>query len=377
MHPNPVIYLDYAATSPVCPEVAAQMQACLTQEGLFANPASLHRPGQMAREAVESARAQIALAIHAEPSEIIFTSGATESCNLAIKGAAQLHTAKGRHIITLQTEHSAVLDSCEALEKNGFQVTRLAPRPNGQLDPDILKEALRPDTTLISILHVNNETGVIQDIASIADITSKNGILLHVDAAQTIGKVTLDLKKIPADLVSLCAHKCGGPKGIGALYLRKKPRVRVAAQIQGGGQEQGMRSGTLATHQIVGMASAFTLATTLLDEETRRITHLQLLLLERLRGTDFILHGERHLTVPHILSLRFRGVPAKQLMEKCPTLAFSTGSACHGKSHEPSHVLRAMGLSREEALCAIRLSFGRFTTPEMIAYAADILLAAL
>lgn len=377
MRQNTVIYLDYAATSPARPEVCARMLPCLQAEGPFANPASLHAAGLEARETVEAARAEIASVLNADPTGIVFTSGATESCNLAIKGAAQLHTSRGRHIVTWQTEHAAVLDSCEALEKQGFQITRLAPRPDGLVDPAALIEALRPDTVLVSLMQVNNETGVIQDIAGIARLTAERGILLHVDAAQAIGKTGLDVSKVPVDLVSLSAHKCGGPKGIGALYLRRKPRVRVAAQIHGGGQEQGQRSGTLPVHQIAGMAEAFRLASAERDKEHLRIHRLRQSFLDRLAEAQPILHGDPDKCVPHILNLRFPHVLAKPLLGKCPGLAISTGSACHGKSHEPSPVLRAMGLGREEALSALRISFGWRTTDEEIRKAADILLSAL
>jgi cysteine desulfurase len=269
------IYLDYAATTPIDPLVAARMSACFTQDGAFGNPASLHHYGEEAKTLVETARQQVADLIHAETSELIWTSGATEANNLALKGAAQLYQQKGRHIITMKTEHKSVLDTCQHLEKHGYAITYLAPEKNGLLSLDVLNAALRPDTMLISIMHVNNETGIIQDLAAIANITSARGILLHVDAAQSPGKIDINVKNIPIDLLSLCAHKVYGPKGVGALYLRKKPRVRVEPLIHGGGHEQGMRSGTLATHQIVGMGQAFQLAQEQMQAEVKRIRELR------------------------------------------------------------------------------------------------------
>lgn len=357
------IYLDYAATTPVDPRVATKMQAHLMLEGVFGNSSSLHPYGQEAKQAVDVARTQVAELIQADPTEIIWTSGATESDNLALKGAAQLYQQKGRHIITLKTEHKAVLDSCQHLEKSGFFVTYLAPEQNGMLSLDKLKTALRADTILVSIMHVNNETGLIQDIDAIAHITSSRGILFHVDAAQSTGKIPIDLQKTPVDLMSMCAHKIYGPKGIGALYLRRKPRVRVEPLIHGGGHEQGMRSGTYATHQIVGMGEAFSLAKQEMKEETKRISQLRDRFLKGLMSIDCLrLNTDLTHTVPHILNLRFENKLAEAILSQLPHVATSTASACLGKGTEGSYVLRAMGLTEAEAKSAVRFSFGRFTT---------------
>jgi len=358
------IYLDYAATTPVDPRVAAKMCEYLTQDGDFGNPASLHEYGKSARDAVQLAREQVAHLVHAEPSEIIWTSGATESINLALKGAAHLYQRKGKHMVTMKTEHKAVLDTCQHLEKSGHVVTYLAPEANGLLALDAFRAALRDDTVLVSIMQVNNETGVIQDIAAIAEITAARGILLHVDAAQSTGKVAIDVTKTPIDLMSFCAHKTYGPKGVGALYLRKKPRVRVEPLIHGGGHEQGMRSGTLATHQIVGMGAAFQLAQ---QNEDKRIRGLRehflkgLSAIKNLRVNGDVVHA-----VPHILNLRFEGMLSDAILSQLPNIAASTASACQGKGTEGSHVLRAMGCTDSEAKSSVRFSFGRFTTRDEI-----------
>lgn len=365
------IYLDYAATTPVDERVANKMLACLTQNGEFGNPASLHVYGQAAKQAVEEAREQVAALITADPSEIIWTSGATESDNLALKGAAHLYKRKGKHIITLKTEHKAVLDTCQQLEKEGYSVTYLAPQADGLLDIATLQAALREDTILVSVMHVNNETGVIQDIAGIAQLTASRGILFHVDAAQSAGKVKIDLRNTPIDLLSLCAHKAYGPKGIGALYLRKKPRVRVEPLIHGGGHEQGMRSGTLATHQIVGMGEAFQLAQQVMQSEVQQIKQLRARFLSGLQTiTNLKINSETVHTVPHILNVRFEGMLAQAVLNQLPELATSTASACQGKGTEGSYVLRSMGLSEEQAKSAVRFSFGRFTTQAEIDTAA-------
>lgn len=367
MYVKPV-YLDYAATTPVDPRVAEKMHACLTMDGIFGNPSSLHLYGMLARQEVEQAREEVAAYLQAEPSEIIWTSGATESINLAIKGAAELYQRKGKHIITMKTEHKAVLDTCQHLEKNGYTVTYLLPNSQGLLTIDALTAALRDDTVLVSIMHVNNETGIVQDIAAIAELTASRGILLHVDAAQNPGKVDLDVKKIPVDLISLCAHKAYGPKGVGALYLRKKPRVRVSPLIHGGGHEQGMRSGTLATHQIVGMGEAFRLIRAEGRADAARITQLRDTFLAGLAPISVLKHNVplEH-TVPHILSLRFEGMLAEVIITDLPEVAVSTASACQGKGTEGSYVLRALGLSEEQAKSAIRFSFGRFVTADDVA----------
>lgn len=367
MHTKPV-YLDYAATTPVDPRVAEKMHACLTQDGFFGNPASLHLYGMQARSQVEAAREEVAAFLNAEPSEIVWTSGATESDNLAIKGVAELYQRKGKHIITMKTEHKAVLDPCQHLEKNGYQVTYLAPDARGLLPLDALREALRDDTVLVSVMQVNNETGIVQDIAAIAEITSSRGVLLHVDAAQSPGKAVIDVGTIPVDLVSLCAHKAYGPKGVGALYLRKKPRVRVSPLIHGGGHEQGMRSGTLPTHQLVGMGEAFRLVREEGRADAVRITQLRDLFLAGLAPISVLRHNvPLELTVPHILSLRFEGMLAEVIITDLPEVAVSTASACQGKGTEASYVLRALGLSEEQAKSTIRISFGRFVTAEEVA----------
>jgi cysteine desulfurase len=359
------VYLDYAATTPVDPRVAAKMAECLTQDGVFGNPASLHVYGIAAKQAVEEAREQIAAVIHAQASELIFTSGATESNNLAIKGAARLYQRKGKHIVTMKTEHKSVLDACQHLEKEGWQVTYLQPEANGLLQLDTFRTALREDTALVSIMLVNNETGVIQDIKQIAEETSARGILLHVDAAQAAGKLAIDVTRIPIDLMSLSAHKVYGPKGIGALYLRKKPRVRVEPLIHGGGHEQGMRSGTLATHQIVGMGEAFHFAQ---YDDASTITQLREQFLQGLsRIPNMRINAQGSHCVPHILNVRFEGMLADAILSQLPTVAASTASACQGgRGVEGSYVLRAMGLTNEEVKSAVRFSFGRFTHADEI-----------
>lgn len=356
------IYLDYAATTPVDPRVLAKMGQYLALDGVFANPASDHILGHVAKQAVEQAREQVAALIQAEPREIIWTSGATEANNLALKGAAELYQRKGRHLVTMKTEHKTVLDSCQQLEKEGFSVTYLSPEPNGLLNPETLRAALREDTILVSLMSVNNETGVIQDLPSLAQLTAERGVLLHVDAAQAVGKLPLSVKEIPIDFLSLCAHKVYGPKGIGALYLRRKPRVRVSPQIHGGGQEQGLRSGTLPTHQIVAMGEAFALAQQQMEQDFKKITSLRWRLLQGLERLPYFIHGAQHQVVPHIINLRFIGdVPARHLLRALPNLALSTASACL-QSTQTSHVLHAMGLSELEAKAALRISLGRFTT---------------
>lgn len=357
------IYLDYAATTPVDEQVAKDMAACLTAAGVFYNPASQHAGGEQARQLINRARSQVAASIHADPSEIIWTSGATESNNLAIKGAVHLYRRRGKHVVTMKTEHKAVLDTCQYLEKEGYQVTYLSPQANGLLNLEELKQALRPDTVLVSIMHVNNEIGVVQDIQAIADLTSSRGILLHVDAAQSIGKADIDVTKMPIDLLSLCAHKVYGPKGIGALYLRKRPRVRVEPFIHGGGHEQGMRSGTLATHQIVGMGAAFALAQERKAEDFKHIYTLRERFLAGLRNLSNVsLNTDLANSVPHILNVRFDGMLADAILAKLPEIATSTASACQGKGTEGSYVLRALGLTETQAKSSIRFSFGRYTT---------------
>lgn len=371
------IYLDYAATTPVDPRVAEKMAGYLTSTGDFGNPASTHVFGQKAKMAVDDARQQVADLIQADAAEIIWTSGATEANNLALKGAAQLYQRKGKHIVTLKTEHPSVLECCQQLEKEGFSVTYLTPLKNGLLDLAVFKESLKPDTILVSVMHVNNETGIIQDMAAIADITASRGILLHVDAAQSAGKLSIDLKKTPIDLMSFCAHKMGGPKGVGALYVRRKPRVRVAPQILGGGQEMGMRSGTLATHQIVGMGEAFAIAEREMQTEQKRLSGLRDLFLKKISSQkNIFLNSDSLYSVPNIINLRIQGMAAKKLMEAMPDIAIAAGSACQSKGIEPSYVLRAMGLTAEEALSSVRVSFGALTTEQDIMCLVDSLIIA-
>jgi cysteine desulfurase len=361
------IYLDYAATTPIDQRVATKMAECMLFDGVFGNPSSMHVYGKRAREVVEVARAQIAAFLGADPSEIIFTSGATESNNLALKGSAHLYQRKGKHIITMKTEHKSVIDTCQQLEKEGYRVTYLSPTATGLLDFAQLEQALTSDTMLVSIMQVNNETGVIHDIERVAKLTSERGILLHVDAAQSPGKVMLNVSNIPADLISLCAHKVYGPKGVGALYLRKKPRVRVEPLIHGGGHEQGMRSGTLATHQIVGMGEAFNLVANEAEVECHRIAELRARFLSNLQTIQNLkLNAPIEISVPHILSLRFEDMIADAILAQLPLIAASTASACQGKGTEGSYVLKAMGLTEQQAKSSVRFSFGRYTTREDI-----------
>lgn len=369
------IYLDYAATTPVDPRVVATMLAYLSFDGEFGNPSSSHAYGKSAKEAVELARAQVADLIHAEPGEIIWTSGATEANNLALKGMAALYQGKGRHIVTFKTEHSAVLDCCQELEKQGFYVTYLAPNANGLIDWEVFLSAIREDTIAVSMMHVNNELGVVQDIQKMAEFTASRGILFHMDAAQSAGKILIDVTKTPVDLISFSAHKIYGPKGVGALYLRKKPRVRVAAQIHGGGHEQGMRSGTLPTHQIAGMGEAFAIAGQTMQQDYQRILLLRERFLKPLLGTaKFRVNGCLAHSYPGIINLHVASTKANRLMHDLPELAFSAASACHAKGDEPSYVLRALGQTRAEAECGVRFSFGRFTTEKEIDTASRLLL---
>jgi len=356
------IYLDYAATTPVDPRVVQRMVPYLYEQ--FGNPASRsHAYGWAAEEAVEIAREQVAALIGADPREIVWTSGATESNNLAIKGAAQFHRARGRHLVTLKTEHKAVLDTLRELERDGFEVSYLDVQADGLLDLGVLEAALRPDTLLVSVMAVNNEIGVIQDIAAIGALCRARGILLHVDAAQASGKIPLDLSVLPVDLLSLSAHKTYGPKGIGALYVRRKPRVRIEAQMHGGGHERGMRSGTLPTHQIVGMGEAFRLAREGMASENVRIRALRDRLLAGLQALpELRVNGDLLRRVPHNLNVSFQFVEGESLLMGMKGIAVSSGSACTSASLEPSYVLRALGLSDEIAHSSIRFSLGRFTT---------------
>ena len=366
------IYLDYSATTPVDPRVAEKMMQCLTLDGNFGNPASRsHRFGWHAEEAVDIARNQIADLVGADPREIVFTSGATESDNLAIKGAANFYQKKGKHIITSKTEHKAVLDTCRQLEREGFEVTYLEPGEDGLITPAMVEAALREDTVLVSVMHVNNEIGTINDIAAIGELTRSRGVLLHVDAAQSTGKVEIDLEKMKVDLMSFSAHKTYGPKGVGALYVRRKPRVRLEAQTHGGGHERGMRSGTLATHQCVGMGEAFRIAKQEMAAENQRITALRDRFYRQLEGMEELyVNGSLTARVPHNLNLSFNYVEGESLIMALKDLAVSSGSACTSASLEPSYVLRALGRNDELAHSSIRFTFGRFTTEEEVDYAA-------
>jgi len=367
------IYLDYSATTPVDPRVAEAMIPYLTEK--FGNPASRsHSFGWVADEAVERAREQVAALVNADAKEIVWTSGATESNNLAIKGAAHFYADKGKHIITVQTEHKAVLDTVRELERQGFTATYLEPEPNGLIDLGKLKAALRPDTTLVSVMLVNNEIGVIQDIAAIGEICREKGVLFHVDAAQATGKVVIDLQKLKVDLMSFSAHKTYGPKGIGALYVRRKPRVRLEAQMHGGGHERGFRSGTLATHQIVGMGEAYRIAKEEMATENERIRMLRDRLWKGLSGMEEVyLNGDMEHRVPHNLNVSFNFVEGESLIMAVKDIAVSSGSACTSASLEPSYVLRALGRNDELAHSSIRFTIGRFTTVEEIDYAVKLL----
>src|SRR5438132_12666295 len=368
MTPHLPIYMDYGATTPVDPRVVDAMIPWLREH--FGNPASRsHAWGWEAEEAVEKAREQVAALIGADPREIVWTSGATESNNLAIKGAAQFYKTRGKHVITVKTEHKAVLDPVRELERQGFDATYLDVQENGLLDLEVFKAALRPDTILVSVMFVNNEIGVIQDIAAIGRICRERGIIFHVDAAQATGKVAIDLATLPVDLMSLASHKTYGPKGIGALYVRRKPRVRIEAQMHGGGPERGMRSGTLPTHQIVGMGEAFRLARLEMGEERERIHMLHKRLVDGLSGVEqTFLNGHPEKRVPHNVNMSFNYVEGESLIMGIKGIAVSSGSACTSASLEPSYVLRALGRSDELAHSSPRMTIGRFTTEEEIDY---------
>lgn len=361
------IYLDYAATTPVDPRVAQKMMQHMTMDGVFGNPASRsHGYGWQAEEAVEHARQQVADLVHADPREIVWTSGATESNNLAIKGVAHFYHKKGKHIITSKIEHKAVLDTCRQLEDEGFEVTYLDPEPRtGLIHPAAVEAALRPDTILVSLMMVNNELGTITDVAAIGEITRARGIYLHVDAAQATGKVAIDLSTLKVDLMSFSAHKTYGPKGVGALFVRRSPRVRLKAQMHGGGHERGMRSGTLATHQIVGMGEAFEIAGQEMLAEQARLKVLHDRLWNGLQDLEEVyLNGDAHQRVANTLNVSFNFIEGESLMMSLKDLAVSSGSACTSATLEPSYVLRALGLSDELAHSSIRFSLGRFTTED-------------
>lgn len=364
------IYLDYSATTPVDPRVAKKMIDCLEIEGNFGNPASRsHVFGWKAEAAAETARRQVAELINCDPREIVWTSGATESDNLAIKGVAHFYGKKGKHIITSKIEHKAVLDSCRQLEREGYEITYLEPDANGLIEPQVVEAALRDDTILVSLMHVNNEIGVITDIEAIGEITRSRGIIFHVDAAQSAGKVEIDLERMKVDLMSFSGHKIYGPKGIGALYVRRKPRVRLEAQMHGGGHERGMRSGTLATHQIVGMGEAFRIAKEEMVEENARLLKLRQKMWDGLKDMEEVyLNGDEHQRVVGNLNVSFNFVEGESLIMALKDVAVSSGSACTSASLEPSYVLRALGLNDELAHSSIRFTIGRFTTEEEIDY---------
>jgi cysteine desulfurase len=367
------IYLDYSATTPVDPRVAEVMIPYLCEH--YGNPASRSHPyGWTAEKAVENARDEIAKLVGADPREIVWTSGATESNNLAIKGAANFYSAKGKHIITIATEHKAVIDAVRELERQGFTATYLEPESNGLVDLAKFKAAIRPDTVLASVMFVNNEIGVIQDIVAIGNICREAGVIFHVDAAQATGKVKIDLETLPVDLMSFCAHKTYGPKGIGALYVRRKPRIRIEAQMHGGGHERGMRSGTLATHQCVGMGEAFRIARLEMELENSRITKLRDKLLHGLETIEeTYVNGDLEHRVPHNLNISFNYVEGESLIMAVKGIAVSSGSACTSASLEPSYVLRALGRSDELAHSSIRFSLGRFTTEADVDYTIELM----
>jgi len=365
------IYLDYSATTPVDPRVAEKMMACLTTEGVFGNPASRsHLFGWKAEEAVENARRQVADLLNADPREIVWTSGATESNNLAIKGAAHFYSKKGKHVITSKIEHKAVLDTCRQLEREGFEVTYLDPTDKGLITPEAIAAALREDTVVVSIMHANNEIGTINDIAGIGEVCRANGVVFHVDAAQTAGKVTIDMEAMKVDLLSMSAHKMYGPKGVGALYVRRKPRIRLEAQMHGGGHERGMRSGTLPTHQIVGMGAACEIAREEMAKDAAHSLALRNQFWDGLKDIEQVhVNGDFEQRLPGNLNVSLAFVEGESLIMSLKDLAVSSGSACTSASLEPSYVLRALGLNDELAHSSLRFSFGRFTTPEEVDYA--------
>ena len=375
MSTQSTIYLDYASTTPVDPRVASKMMEFLTPEGEFGNPASRsHRFGWKADEAVEQARSHVANLVNCDPREVVWTSGATEADNLAIKGVARFYKSKGNHIITSKIEHKAVLDPCRQLEREGFEVTYLDPDDKGVISPEAVKAAIKDSTILVSIMHINNELGTVNDISKIGDVTRDKGIFFHVDAAQSTGKVNIDLEKMSVDLMSFSAHKTYGPKGIGALYVRRKPRVRLEALIHGGGHERGMRSGTLATHQIVGMGEAFRLANKEMEEDHKKISKYHEKFLDKVKDIDHVyINGDLNNKVPNILNVSFNFVEGESLIMGLKDIAVSSGSACTSASLEPSYVLRALGRKDELAHSSIRFSFGRFTSDDDVNNTLDIL----
>ena len=375
MSTQSTIYLDYASTTPVDPRVASKMMEFLTPEGEFGNPASRsHRFGWKADEAVEEARSHVANLVNCDPREVVWTSGATEADNLAIKGVARFYKSKGNHIITSKIEHKAVLDPCRQLEREGFEITYLDPDDKGVISPEAVKAAIKDSTVLVSIMHINNELGTVNDISKIGDVTRDKGIFFHVDAAQSTGKVNIDLEKMSVDLMSFSAHKTYGPKGVGALYVRRKPRVRLEALIHGGGHERGMRSGTLATHQIVGMGEAFRLANKEMEEDHKKISKYHEKFLDKVKEIDHVyINGDLNNKVPNILNVSFNFVEGESLIMGLKDIAVSSGSACTSASLEPSYVLRALGRKDELAHSSIRFSFGRFTSDDDVNNTLDIL----
>lgn len=372
------IYFDYAATTPVDPRVIAAMTQCLGVEGVFGNPSSSHFYGQEAAQKIETAREQVASLIGAQVREIIWTSGATEANNLAIKGVANFYKERGKHIVTMKTEHPAVLDVCKFLEKQGVEVTYLAPQKNGLLNLEDLKQALRPDTLLVSIMFVNNETGVIQPIQEIAEMVKANNSFFHVDAAQALGRLPINLKTLPVDLMSFSGHKIYGPKGVGALYVRHRPVVRLQALMHGGGHEQGLRSGTLATHQIVGMGEACAILKENLSTEPHRIQALKNRFWDKIKDIPGVgMNGDLAHSVCHILNVYFADIESDIFIKALPQLAFSSGSACTSFAIEPSHVLQSMGLPDAIAHRSLRFSFGRYTGEEEIDHSARLIISML
>ena len=365
------IYFDYSATTPVDDRVVEKMCNFLGKDGIFGNPASRsHDFGWQADDAIKVARKQVASLVNADPREIVFTSGATESDNLAIKGAAHFNQRRGKHLITVKTEHKAVLDPCRQLEREGYEVTYLDPKPNGLLNLDKLKAAIRDDTTVVSVMHVNNEIGVIQDIAAIGELCRENKIIFHVDAAQSAGKIAIDLQVLKVDLMSFSAHKIYGPKGVGALYVRRKPRVRIEAEMHGGGHERGMRSGTLATHQIVAMGEAFSIAEEVMEEESKRLLALRTRLYNGFKDMEEVyVNGDLEQRVAGNLNISFNYVEGESLIMALKQLAVSSGSACTSASLEPSYVLRALGRNDELAHSSIRFTIGRYSTEEEVDFA--------
>ena len=375
MSTQSTIYLDYASTTPVDPRVASKMMEFRTPEGEFGNPASRsHRFGWKADEAVEESRSHVANLVNCDPREIVWTSGATEADNLAIKGVARFYKNKGNHIITSKIEHKAVLDPCRQLEREGFEVTYLDPDAGGVISPDAVKSAMKDSTILVSIMHINNELGTVNDLEKIGEIVRKNGAFFHVDAAQSTGKVDIDLSRLPVDLMSFSAHKTYGPKGVGALYVRRKPRVRLEALIHGGGHERGMRSGTLATHQIVGMGEAFRIAKVEMEKDHKKVNKFHKKFLDKVKEIDHVyINGDLKNKVPNILNISFNFVEGESLIMGLKDIAVSSGSACTSASLEPSYVLRALGRKDELAHSSIRFSFGRFTSDDDVSNTLDIL----